>query len=263
VPEGDTVWRAAHRLDRALSGHPLTATDFRVPAFATWDLSGATIRETVSRGKHLLTRVDADAEWTLHTHLKMDGGWHILSPGQRWPRPAHTARVVLSTAEAVAVGFSLGIVEIVPRDREHEIVGHLGPDLLGPDWDPDEAVRRLLMQPDRTIKEALLDQTLMAGVGNMYAAELCFIVGVAPETPVGRMPDLGRLVARAHQMLEVNSHRGQQSTTGDLARGRQFWVYGRGGQPCRRCGTTIRETVLGDEGQERTTFACPTCQPHR
>jgi endonuclease-8 len=260
VPEGDTVWRAACLLDRALSGHDLTATDFRVPAFATVDLSGARVSETVSRGKHLLTRIDADTPWTLHTHLKMEGGWRVLRPGQRWPRPAHTARVVLTTGDAVAVGFSLGIVEIVPRDREPALVGHLGPDLLGPGWDPDEAVRRLSEHPDRAVKEALLDQTRLAGIGNMYASELCFVTGTAPETPVGEVRDLRRLVDRAHQMLLLNSRRAQQSTTGDLARGRQFWVYDRAGRPCRRCRTPIRQTVLGDAGRERTTFACPTCQ---
>ncbi len=254
------MWRAACLLDRALSGHDLTATDFRVPAFATVDLSGARVSETVSRGKHLLTRIDADTPWTLHTHLKMEGGWRVLAPGRRWPRPTHTVRVVLSTDDSVAVGFSLGIVEIVPRDRESDLVGHLGPDLLGHDWDPVEAVRRLSEQPERTVKEALLDQTRLAGIGNMYAAELCFVTGTAPETPVGEVRDLRRLVDRAHQMLELNSRRAQQSTTGDLARGRQFWVYDRGGQPCRRCGTPIRQTLLGDEGRERTTFACPTCQ---
>ena len=260
MPEGDTVWRAARLLDRALRDKDLTATDFRVPALATWDLSGARVSGTVSRGKHLLTRIDADDPWTLHTHLKMEGGWRVLAPGRRWPRPAHTARVVLTTADTVAVGFSLGIVEIVPRDREPDLVGHLGPDLLGSDWDPVEAVRRLSEQPDRAIKDALLDQTRLAGIGNMYAAELCFISGVAPETPVAEVRDLRRLVDRARQMLELNSHRGQQSTTGDLARGRQFWVYDRAGRPCRRCGTPIRQTLLGDEGRERTTFACPTCQ---
>ncbi|MGA8248232.1 MAG: DNA-formamidopyrimidine glycosylase family protein [Nocardioides sp.] len=263
MPEGDTVWRAARRLDRALSGRPLTVTDFRVPTFATWDLHGATVRETVSRGKHLLTRIDADAEWTLHTHLKMEGVWRVLGPGQRWPRPAHTARVVLSTADAVAVGFSLGVVEIVPRDREPEIVGHLGPDLLGPDWDPAEAERRLRRQPDRPIKEALLDQSLLAGIGNLYAAELCFVCGVAPQTAVGRVPDLARLLARAHQMLDLNRHRDVQSTTGDLRRGRTTWVYGRTGQPCRRCGSGILETALGPEGRERVTHHCPRCQPLR
>ena len=261
MPEGDTVWRAARLLDRALTGSVLTATDFRVPAFATWDLAGATVSETVSRGKHLLTRIDGDARWTLHTHLKMEGGWRVLRPGSRWPRPAHTARVVLTTADTVAVGFALGLVEIVPREREPDLVGHLGPDLLGPDWDPEEATRRLLEQPDRTIKEALLDQTRLAGIGNMYASELCFVTGVAPERPVTDVPDLRRMVDRAHQLLELNSHRAQQSTTGDLGRGRQFWVYDRAGRPCRRCGTTIRQTMLGDAGRERTTFACPSCQP--
>ena len=263
MPEGDTVWRAAQRLDRALSGQVLTRTDVRVPAYATWDLAGATVAETVSRGKHLLTRIDADQPWTLHTHLKMEGGWRILEPGQRWPRPAHTARVVLETAEAVAVGFSLGIVEFVARDAESDVVGHLGPDLLGPDWDADEAVRRLRGHPTRPVKEALLDQTLLAGVGNMYACELCFISGVDPQTPVEHVPDLPRMVARAHQLLDQNRHRAVQSTTGDLARGRNLWVYARGGQPCRRCGTRIVQTTHGPEGQERVTYHCPRCQPVR
>ena len=261
VPEGDTVWRAARELDRGLSGSVLSATDFRVPAFATWDLAGGTIRETISRGKHLLTRIDGEAQWTLHTHLKMEGGWRVLRAGARWPRPAHTARVVLSTADVVAVGFSLGIVEIVPRAQEADVVGHLGPDLLGPGWDPAEAVSRLLAEPHRPVKEALLDQTRLAGVGNMYAAELCFITGVHPETPVDRVPDLPRMVARAHQLLDLNRHRAQQSTTGDLTRGREFWVYGRRGRPCRRCRNPVREAATGEAGRERPTFWCPRCQP--
>jgi endonuclease-8 len=261
VPEGDTVWRAARTLDQALSGKMLTHTDLRVPAYATWDLAGATVTETVSRGKHLLTRIDGEQPWTLHTHLKMEGGWRVLSPGQRWPRPAHTARVVLETSDTVAVGFQLGIVEIVPRAGETDVVGHLGPDLLGPDWDAAEALRRLDAQPDRTVKEALLDQRNLAGVGNMYACELCFVSGVDPHTAVRHLPDLARMVARAHQMLDLNRHRAVQSTTGDLARGRNLWVYARGGQPCRRCGTRIVETSLGPEGQERVTYHCPRCQP--
>jgi endonuclease-8 len=266
VPEGDTVWRTARALDRALSGKVLTRTDFRVPTYATWDLAGATVAETVSRGKHLLTRIDpADGSrrWTLHTHLKMEGSWRVLAPGQRWPRPGHTARVVLETADAVAVGFTLGLVEIVARDLEEDVVGHLGPDLLGPDWDAAEAVRRLSEQPDRAVKEALLDQSRLAGLGNIYANELCFISGVAPETRIGDVPDLPRMVTRAQLLLDQNRHRAVPSTTGELARGRALWVYRRAGEPCRRCGTTIRETVLGPEGQERATFACPACQPRR
>jgi endonuclease-8 len=266
VPEGDTVWRAARRLDRSLSGQVLTRTDFRVPTYATWDLAGSTVAETVSRGKHLLTRIDqidTGDRWTLHTHLKMEGGWRVLAPGQRWPRPGHTARVVLETANSVAVGFQLGVVEIVARGREDEIVGHLGPDLLGPDWDPDEAVRRLREQPERAIKEALLDQTRLAGVGNLYANELCFISGVAPDTGVADVPDLSRMVARAHLLLDQNRHRAVQSTTGDLARGRHLWVHLRGGEPCRRCGTPVEESMQGEQGRERITFHCPSCQPTR
>jgi endonuclease VIII len=260
VPEGDTVWRSARLLDRALTGKVLTRTDLRVPSFATWDLSGATVAQTLSRGKHLLTRIDAEQQWTLHTHLKMEGSWRVLEPGQRWPRPSHTARIVLETSDTVAVGFQLGVVEIVPRDHEPDLVGHLGPDLLGPDWDADEAVRRLREHPDRTIKEALLDQSRLAGIGNLYANELCFVSGVDPRTTVAAAPDLPRMVARAHQMLDLNRHRAVQSTTGDLTRGRTTWVYGRAGEPCRRCGTRIVETMLGDPGRERTTYACPSCQ---
>lgn len=263
MPEGDTVWRAARQLDRALAGKVLTRTDVRVPAYATWDLAGATVTETVSRGKHLLTRIEGEQPWTLHTHLKMDGAWRILAPGRRWPRPAHTARVVLETADTVAVGFRLGLVEIVRREQEPGVVGHLGPDLLGPDWNAAEAVRRLREQPDRAIKEALLDQTSLAGIGNCYADELCFLSGVAPGTPVGSVPDLPRLVARAHQLLDLNRHRAVRSTTGHLARGSTLWVHGRRGESCRRCGTPIVASMLGEPGRERVTCHCPSCQPVR
>ncbi|HEX3929095.1 MAG TPA: DNA-formamidopyrimidine glycosylase family protein [Nocardioides sp.] len=260
MPEGDTVWRAARLLDRALSGRTLTLTDVRVPAYAAWDLSGGVVAETLSRGKHLLTRIDAERGWTLHTHLKMEGGWRVVAPGQRWPRPAHTARVVLATPEVVAIGFQLGLVEILAREEESRVVGHLGPDLLGPGWDPAEAVRRLLEQRDRPVKEALLDQTRLAGIGNMYANELCFLVGVDPLTPLDRIPDLHRLVVLAHELLEANRRRAVQSTTGDLRRGQNTWVYGRRGRRCRRCGTPIVETAIGDAGRARVTFHCPQCQ---
>ena len=188
MPEGDTVHRTARRLHRALSGQPLTRSDFRVPQLATTDLAGATVTETVARGKHLLTRVSWEQPLTLHTHLKMEGAWRTYAAGERWRRPAHQARVVLTTPQTQAVGFSLGIVELLPTDEEHTVVGHLGPDLLGPDWDEDEALRRLREDPDRPLVEALLDQTRMAGIGNMYAAELCFLTGARPTTPWGRWP---------------------------------------------------------------------------
>jgi endonuclease VIII len=259
VPEGDTVWRAAHHLDRALSGSTLTETDFRVPAHATLDLAGHRVLSTVARGKHLLTRI-GDAH-TLHTHLRMEGSWHLYRPGSRWRRPTHEARVVLRTETWTAVGFALGVAEVVARDAEDTVVGHLGPDLLGPDWDEDEALRRLLADPARPVADALIDQRNLAGLGNLYKNELCFLAGVHPTLPVGEVPDLLRLVRRARSALEANKHRVEQSMTGDLRRGRQAWVYRRDGSPCRRCGTPIRLTSQGPRGQERTTYWCPTCQP--
>lgn len=260
MPEGDTVFRAARKLDRALTGQTLVRTDIRVPQLATSDLAGATVTETVSRGKHLLTRLArGDEQWTLHTHLKMEGSWHTLRPGQRWSRPSHQARVVLETATSIAVGFSLGIVELLPTADEHTVVGHLGPDLLGPDWDEEEALRRLRADPDRPVGEALLDQTRLAGVGNMYMAELCFVSGLHPRTPVGEVGALPRVVRRAKQMLELNSRRALQSTTGNLRE--PLWVYRRDKAPCRRCGTTIQVAMAGPPGRERATYWCPSCQP--
>ncbi|MGI9156168.1 MAG: DNA-formamidopyrimidine glycosylase family protein [Marmoricola sp.] len=257
MPEGDTVWRTARSLDQALTGHRVEA-DFRVPALATTKLDARGL-ETLSRGKHLLTRFDSGD--TLHTHLKMEGSWHLYRPGETWRRVGHEARVVLTSPEWVAVGFALGIVELVRTDAETTVVGHLGPDLLGPDWDPDQAVARIAADPARAIAEALLDQRNLAGVGNMYQAELLFVVGLHPRTPVAASGDLRRLVDRAHRLLLANRERSQQTTTGDLRRGRRLWVYGRLRESCRRCGTRIESDRQGPVGRERTSFWCPTCQP--
>ena len=240
----------------------LTRTDFRVQAHATLDLAGQPVVETLARGKHLLTRIGD--EHTLHTHLKMEGAWHLYKPGTRWKRPAHEARVVLETEPWSGVGFALGIVEVIPRHAEHDAVGHLGPDLLGPDWDPDEAVRRIAAAPERTLADALLDQRNLAGIGNLYKSELCFLAGVHPWRPVSEaqeLTSLDRLVRRAHAVLDATKERVEQVTTGDTRRGRQTWVYRRDKQPCRRCGTTIRVDMQGPEGQERATYWCPRCQP--
>ncbi len=255
MPEGDAVWRTARTLDKALSGLVLTTSDFRVPAHATADLVGRTVDETVSRGKHLLTRI---GDVTLHTHLMMDGAWLVGRPGERWRRPAHLARVILRCEGVEAVGFSLGVVELVPRSREHEVVGHLGPDLLGPDWDASEAVRRLSAQPDRALGDALLDQRNLAGIGNVYAAELCFLTGRLPATPVGKVDHLERLVARAQQLLTENREHPGMVTTGDLRRGRSHWVYGQ--RECGRCGGRVQHERAGEPGRERVRFWCPSCQ---
>jgi endonuclease-8 len=264
VPEGDTVWRTARTLDKALTGSSVHA-DFRVPALADTELS-ATVLSTVSRGKHLLTRFDNGD--TLHTHLKMEGSWHLYRPGERWRRPAHEARVVLTGSEWTAVGFALGVVELLRSTAEDEVVGHLGPDLLGPDWDDAaaaDAVRRLAAQPDRPLGEAVLDQRNLAGVGNMYLAELCFLLGQHPRSPVAAVPaaDLRAVVDRARRLLLANRERAEQTTTGDLRRDRRLWVYRRDRLPCRRCGTRIEVEMMGPAGRERAGYWCPSCQPLR
>lgn len=257
MPEGDTVFQAAGRLRAALEGRTLERSDVRVPAFATVDLAGRRVDEVVSRGKHLLIRV---GDVSIHSHLKMDGAWHVYEPGERWRRPAHTARIVLETAEHHAVGFSLGVLELLPRDREDDAVGHLGPDLLGPEWDAAVAVANLRADPGRPIGLALLDQRVLAGLGNVYRAELCFLRGVLPTRPVGEVPDLEGLVALAHRLITLNRDRPARVTTGNVLRDR-LWVYGRGGQPCRRCGTRIRHGQLGEtELTLREVWWCPTCQ---
>jgi endonuclease-8 len=261
MPEGDTVWNTARVLDRALVGRVVRRSEFRVPALATADLSGYRVTESASAGKHLLLRLQPPGPGqplTLHSHLRMDGEWRTFPVGGRWAGiPAHLIRVVLHTDETVAVGYRLHDLALVPTGREPELIGHLGPDLLGPDWDPAEAVRRLAGGPDAAVAEALLDQRNLAGIGNLYKCELLFLRGVWPWTPVGAVPDLPGLVALAHRLLAANRGRWTQSTTGSLHRGQTTYVYGRRAQPCRRCGTPIERAEQG----ERITYWCPTCQP--
>jgi endonuclease VIII len=260
VPEGDTVWRTAQRLNSALSGRALTASEFRVPQWAELDLTGQTVEETVSRGKHVLTRLP---ELTIHTHLKMEGSWHLYRLGTPWRSPAFQARLVLANDTWQAVGFRLGAVDVVERSAESSLVGHLGPDLLGPDWSLEEALRRLAADPDRPVGKALLDQRNLAGIGNMYMAEVCFLLGVHPFAQVGDVDVLPRLVDKARRLLVLNKDRAEQTTTGNTRRGAQLWVYARKGQPCRRCGTKIEAVETRDGAIERVTYWCPRCQPER
>lgn len=256
MPEGDTVYKTAQVQHAALAGRVLTGFELRVPKFATADLTGETVHEVVSRGKHLLHRI---GEFTLHTHLKMEGAWRTYAAGELWRRPAFQARAVLTTAEVTAVGFELGITELLRREDEDSVVGHLGPDLLGPDWDPQAAVARLAEHPADPIFVAALDQRNLAGIGNVYANELCFLRGVLPTRPVAEVA-LPPFVDLAERMLQANKDRWVRSTTGDLRPGRTSWVYGRRGRPCRRCGTRLRGGELGRDLQERTVTWCPHCQ---
>ena len=271
MPEGDTVWHAAKRLRTALAGRVLTRSDFRVPRYATTDLTGREVTESLSRGKHLLTRVEGGL--TVHTHLKMEGAWRVRPAAARLSE-GHRARLILANDDWQAVGYQLGVVEVLPTDREEDVVGHLGPDLLGPGWDAarvDEAVRRLLAEPARPAAEALLDQRNLAGIGNVYKCEVLFLRGVSPWRPAGQVDALEKLVYLARRLLDANKDRTGHITTGLARRGEENWVYGRRGRPCRRCGTPVRTTGAGpaadrDRGrgldpQERVTYWCPNCQP--
>ncbi|MEV6962228.1 DNA-formamidopyrimidine glycosylase family protein [Streptomyces sp. NPDC051207] len=259
MPEGDTVWQAARRLHVALAGKMLTRSDLRVPKYATADLTGRAVLDVTPRGKHLLTRVEGGL--TLHSHLRMDGSWKVYAPGERWSGgPSHQIRAILGTADRTAVGYRLPVLELLRTTDEHRAVGHLGPDLLGPDWDAELALANLMRDPARPLGEALLDQRNLAGIGNVYKCELCFLLGVTPWLPVGELPAerAAQLPRLAKRLLEVNRDRPIRATTG--RRGPDLFVYGRAPRPCLRCRTSIRVADQGDGSRERPTYWCPTCQ---
>ena len=258
MPEGDAVWNTAKRLHAALAGQVLTRSDFRVPRYATVSLAGQLVTESVSRGKHLLIRTGNGL--SIHTHLKMEGYWRIQPAGGRTAGRSHQIRLLLGNAQWLAAGYLLGITEVLPTAKEDTVVGHLGPDLLGPDWDAALAVARLARDPDRPVGEALLDQRNLAGAGTVFAAEMMFLRGINPWRPVGSVEDLGALVELGHRLLDANKDRPGHVTTGDTRPGREHWVYGRAGRPCRRCGTIILRGEGGPAGQERVRFWCPSCQ---
>lgn len=268
MPEGDVVWRAAQRLHAALAGRVLVTSDLRWPSLAAVDLQGRTVTEVVSRGKHLLLRVAAGAPAprggreepavTLHSHLRMEGSWHVHATGAPWrtARAEHGVRAVVANAEWTAVGHRLGMLDLVRTTDEHRLVGHLGPDVLGPAWGPEvveRVVATLLETPERQVGEALLDQRVLAGVGTYFMAEALFLRGTSPWTPVGGAGDLRALVELERRLLVAG--------TRDVAHGSLGYVHARSGLPCRRCGTGVRVAMIGLAPEERTAFYCPACQP--
>ena len=230
-----------------------------MPRISTVDLAGQTVTEVVARGKHILLRTDAGV--TLHTHFKMDGSWHLYQPGEKWRGPGFQVRAVIATGDTVAVGFRLGVCELIRTFDEAKRLRHLGPDVLGADWDRVEAIRRLGTHPEREIGTMLIDQRVMAGPGNIYKSEVCFLAGINPFTHVAEVPDLAELVDLTKRLMEANRDAGQQVTTGDRRPGYARWVAGRAGRPCRRCGATIRAGEQESYEAERITYWCPRCQP--
>jgi endonuclease-8 len=232
--------------------------ELRHPRLATADLAGRTFLRAVSVGKHLFLRFDD--ELSLHCHLGMDGSWRVYN---RRPPINHRVRAVLATQEKYALGTSLLEMALVRTADEKRLVSHLGPDLLAPDWSDAhhaEAVRRLTADPGRELGEALLDQHLIAGIGNVYKSEVCFLLGVSPYSPVS-VVDPDEAVATARKLLAQNALRPVRNTTGDPRRGRETWVYGRQRTGCLRCGGPVAVAKQGAPPRERVTYYCPQCQP--
>ena len=270
MPEGDTVWRTATRLHQALAGQRLTGAELRWGALIDLDLVGATTTEVRSRGKHLLHRLDTGL--TIHSHLRMEGQWRVEATERLGPtqREDHQIRALLITERWAALGLRLGMLDVVATEREGELVGHLGPDVLGADWDPALAAERIGSSAstgsdpysETDIGSALLDQRNLAGVGTMYAAEVLFLEKVNPWTPVAQLsPEtVLELVNRVHGLLDVGRRSAIQSTTGDARNGYTTYVHARSGRPCRRCGGVVRVALIGPVLQQRTMFYCPACQ---
>lgn len=264
MPEGDTVWRTARRLHAALAGQPLERVDIRWGEVDEAPLRGSHVVEVLPRGKHLLHRFDSG--WTLHTHLRMEGSWRVeaeCSPAAERGLRRPDLRVALAGPEWLVLGLALGEVDVLRTSDEQRLVGHLGPDVLGADWDADEAAARITRAPAGTsIAAALLDQRHLAGVGTFWASEALFAARMHPWRPVDDLTDgaVTSLVGRVHLMMLRGREHAVQSSTGILRAADRSRVHGRSGRPCRRCGNTVRVAPLGAGPLDRVLFSCPTCQ---
>jgi endonuclease-8 len=290
MPEGDSIFRAARTLHRALAGSAVTRFESAFPALNRIDhdrpLAGRTIESVSARGKHLLMTFSGDL--VLRTHMKMNGSWHIYRPGERWQRPTRDMRIVVETARFVAVGFTVPVAEFLTGRQlsRHQELGALGPDLLaplgpsgsvsplgpsgsvGPSFDGAEVIRRIRTQGRTAIADVLLNQRVVAGIGNIFKSEVLFLTGVYPFRPTSELSDetLRLIVTEARTQLRANVLKASQTlsraggirTTRSLDPSAKLWVYGRAGKPCRKCGAPISAKKTGVDA--RLTYWCPGCQ---
>jgi endonuclease VIII len=261
LAEGDTLSRIATVLGRGLVGHRVIAAQARPGTAAMHRVAGAKVERVEARGKHLL--ISFDNGLSLHTHLGLHGSWHRYRPGETWRRPRARAAAIIETSQAIAVAFDAPTVELLDSRAValHPRLSQLGPDGSADEFDMEAAMRRLLAPGNagRPIGDALLDQRLVAGLGNVYRSEVCFIEQVDPFAPVGSLdePTLRRLLSTGNRLLRANRAGGARVTTPPGTQG-NLYAYGRTGRPCRRCGTPI-ESRLSE--QSRRVFWCPQCQP--
>lgn len=301
MPEGDSVLQLSNRL-QWMTGRTVTYTDVRVPRFATIAFDGQQVERVWPYGKHLFMHI---GDRILHTHLKMEGVWSIHARGSRWRRPGYTARIVLRLTpqydggpEIEIVGHSLGLVRVFQHKDYEQVIQHLGPDILAVDWDEsgvaggsacgadgqmgrgrwegsgrEEAIRRIMRRPERSLGAALLDQKNVAGIGNEYRAEIMFLLGLHPAVSVGTVGSTGveKAVDLSRRLMWANRLEPHRTFTGDKRPGMGNFVFGRAGKACRRCGEAIEQSSLGgrfaggdpdlDAGElERVIWWCPNCQ---
>lgn len=281
MPEGDTIFRAARTLDLALAGSTITRFASVYPALTRVDedapIAGRVVTGVEARGKHLLMHFGPASAGlktcatTLRTHMRMSGSWHVYRPGEPWQLPRRDARIELETPRVLAVAFNVVVAEFLDAarlDRQDDL-RHIGPDLLGAAFDEAEALARLRARGGEPVADALLNQRVVAGIGNVYKSETLFLEKIHPLTPIAALTDgaLAALLRTARRLLQANvtdgspaivTYRGLRRTTGRDDPGARLWVYGRGGKPCRRCGTAITFGRLGTHA--RGTWWCGTCQ---
>ena len=274
MPEGDTIHRAAATLQRAIGGQVVTRFESVLPKLTRVDadapLRGRTVERVEAHGKHLLIRFSGDL--VLRTHMRMNGSWHIYRPGERWQRPHRDMRIVIETAGMHAVAFTVPVAEFVTSHElaNHDVVAELGPDPLSDSFRAEDAIERMQAHPDVEIADVLLDQMVISGIGNVYKSEVLFGARVNPFIQAGQLTreQLAEIVAVATRFMHANvganasggivTYAGMRRTTGRADPSARLWVYGRGGQPCRRCGTPISRKKQGPYA--RSTYWCPRCQ---
>lgn len=274
MPEGDTIYRAARTLNTALAGRVITRFHTELAQLLRPDpnqpLEGRTVESVEAAGKHLLMTFSGGL--VLRTHMRMNGSWHIYRPGERWVRARRDMRIVIETAEWVAVAFNVPVAEFVRAEalQRHTPVASLGPDLLG-EFDRAAALARIRQQGPRPVHEVLLDQRVMAGIGNVYKSEILFLSRLHPDAPADAVDDQQweALMDLAQRLLRANvaqqsgqgieTYRGLRRTTGRMNPADRLWVYSRGGRPCRKCGTPLASRKDGEAA--RVTYWCPRCQP--
>jgi endonuclease VIII len=273
MPEGDSIFRTARALHQALAGSSVTRFESMIPALNRVNedhpIAGRQVRGVAARGKHILMEFSGDL--VLHTHMRMNGSWHLYKPGERWQRPRRDMRVVVETETRVAVGFNIPVAEfLTERDlSRHRALRALGPDLLDSSFDPVEVHRRMALRSGDTVANVLLDQRVMAGVGNVFRSEILFLARVQPFTTVGELSERERqrVIDQARTLLAANVLPRSQTlgptvgrrTTRSMDPTANLWVYERGGRPCRECGTPIRVRKIGVDA--RLIYWCPACQP--